>query len=88
MTEVIGELLPVFILIVIGYVVRWRGIISAEAFGQVNRFGYFILYPAFLFTLSSQADLTGADTGPFLLGITSGVLVMVAISLAIRPFFR
>lgn len=88
MTDVIGELLPVFILIVIGYVVRWRGIITAEAFGQVNRFGYFILYPAFLFTLSSQADLTGADTGPFLIGLISGVAVMVAISLAIRPFFR
>jgi predicted permease len=86
-SEVIGELLPVFILIALGYLVRVTRVLTAEAFGQVNRFGYFILYPAFLFMLSSQADLSGSDTASFLLGILAGVLSMVAISLAIRPFF-
>jgi len=86
-TSVIGELLPVFILIVIGWVVRARNIVSAEAFGQVNRFGYFVLYPAFLFTLSSTADLTGGEAGPFILGILLGISVMMALMLATRALF-
>lgn len=87
MNEVIGELLPVFILILIGYGVRAAGIVSAEGFGAVNRFGYFVLYPAFLFTLSSSADLSGGDAGPFILGVLLGFGVMILISLATRPLY-
>ncbi len=87
MTSVVGELLPVFILIVIGWVVRARNIVSAEAFGQVNRFGYFVLYPAFLFTLSSSADLSGGEAGPFILGILLGFAVMMAFAFATKPLF-
>lgn len=87
MSDVIGELLPVFILIVIGWSVRVAGIVSAEAFGQVNRFGYFVLYPAFLFTLSSSADLSGGEAGPFIIGILLGFAIMIAIALATRPLY-
>lgn len=87
MTSVIGELAPVFILIVIGWVVRARNIVSAEAFGQVNRFGYFVLYPAFLFTLSSTADLTGGEAGLFIVGVLLGFAVMMAITFATKPLF-
>ena len=87
MNNVIGELLPVFILIVIGWSTRAAGIVSAEGFGAVNRFGYFVLYPAFLFRLSSSADLSGGEAGPFILGILLGFAVMIALSLATRPFY-
>ncbi len=72
MSEVIAELIPVFLLIAVGYGVRAANIISAEAFGQVNRFGYFVLYPAFLFTLTSTADLTAGVAGPFVMGLLLG----------------
>jgi predicted permease len=85
--NVIAELLPVFILIVIGWGVRAANIVTAEAFGQVNRFGYFVLYPAFLFTLSSTADLSGGEAGPFVLGVLAGFAVMIVMMLATRPFF-
>lgn len=87
MSEVIAELLPVFILIMIGYGVRASGIVTAEAFGQVNRFGYFVLYPAFLFTLSSTADLSGGEAGPFVLGLILGFAVLFAMVLVLKPFF-
>jgi malonate transporter and related proteins len=87
MTSVIGELLPVFILILIGWGVRASGIVTAEAFGQVNRFGYFVLYPAFLFTLTSTADLTGGEAGRFVLALLLGVGALVAIGLSLRPLF-
>lgn len=87
MSEVVGELIPVFVLIVIGYGVRAAGIVTAEGFGHVNRFGYFVLYPAFLFTLSSTADLSGGEAGPFILGLILGFAVLFSSVLILKPLF-
>ena len=88
MTDVLSELAPIFILIALGYGVRTSRVVSAEAFGQVNRFGYFVLYPAFLFSLSSSADITGPDAAPFVFGVLGGFLVMIALALTVLAFFR
>ena len=88
MSNVFAELAPVFILIVLGWGARAGRIASAEAFGHVNRFGYFVLYPAFLFTLSSQADLAAADAPRFILGIVSGFVAMIGLAFLLLPLFR
>ncbi|MGH6950502.1 MAG: AEC family transporter [Vitreimonas sp.] len=88
MTEVVGALAPTFILIALGYIVRASQIATAEQFGMVNRFGYFVLYPAFLFTLVSGASFAGADAGPFLLAVVGGFLALVVIALGLRLVFR
>jgi malonate transporter len=88
MAEVFGALLPTFILIALGYIVRARNIATAEQFGMVNRFGYFVLYPAFLFTLVSGANFAGADAGPFLLALLVGFLSLVVLALGLRLVFR
>ncbi len=87
MHDVVGELLPVFILIVVGWAARASGVASPDALGHVNRFGYFVLYPAFLFTLSSQATITGGQALPFVAGLLAGFAVMVLLALALRFFF-
>jgi predicted permease len=86
-SQTVAELAPVFILIMIGWGVRLSGVISAEGFGWVNRFGYFVLYPAFLFNLSSNADLGAGEAGKFILGLMLGFAVMFAIALAMKPIF-
>jgi malonate transporter len=88
MAEVFGALLPTFILIALGFAARETRIVSAEQFGMVNRFGYLILYPSFLFTLVSSANFAGADAGPFLLAVLGGFLTLVVLALCLRPFFR
>lgn len=88
MSEVLGALAPVFILIVLGWAARAGKLATPEAFGAVNRFGYFVLYPAFLFTLISRADFAGQGAAPFLLGVISGVLVSILIALGLRLVFR
>lgn len=88
MSAVVGELLPVFLLIVAGWAIRAGNVITAEAFGHVNRFGYFVLYPAFLFTLSSQADLAAGEAAPFVFGLLAGFAVMFALMIASRPLFK
>jgi malonate transporter len=88
MSPLLTGLAPVFILIAIGYAARAGKLATPEAFGAVNRFGYFVLYPAFLFTLTSGADFASRGAGPFLIGILGGVLFAVALGLATRVFFR
>jgi malonate transporter and related proteins len=88
MTDVLGALAPVFILIALGSAARAARVASPEAFGAVNRFGYFILYPAFLFTLISGADFSLEGAGPFVLGTLSGFGVVMAIALSLRLLFR
>ena len=88
MGDVLGELAPVFLLIAVGFAAREARILSAEAFGHVNRFGYFVLYPAFLFSLSVSADLGGADSQRFVLGLLLGFAVVIALALLLRFAFR
>jgi predicted permease len=87
-SEVFGALLPTFILIALGYIVRATNIATAEQFGMVNRFGYFVLYPSFLFTLVSDANFAGRDAGPFLLALLIGFLSLVGLALMLRLVFR
>lgn len=88
MTDVILALAPVFILIALGWLARNRRIAEPEAFGAVNRFGYFVLYPAFLFTIVTGADFSSGDAGPFVLGVIAGFAIMIALALATRFVFR
>ena len=88
MPDVALALAPVFILIALGWLARNRRIAEPEAFGAVNRFGYFVLYPAFLFTIVTQADFSSGDALPFVGGVLSGFAAMMLLALALRLVFR
>jgi len=86
--EVVSALAPVFLIIALGWIARESRIASPESFGAVNRFGYFVLYPAFLFTTVTSADFTSGDALPFVLGVLAGFSVMIVLGLGLRLIFR
>lgn len=88
MADVFAALLPTFILIALGYTARATNVVTSDQFGMVNRFGYLILYPSFLFTLVSGANFASGDAGPFLLAVLSGFLSLVVVALSLRLVFR
>ncbi len=88
MAEVYAALAPVFILIALGWLARASRIIAPEGFGAVNRFGYFILYPAFLFTIVTSADFANREAGPFIFAVIAGFAIMAVLALATRFLFR
>lgn len=88
MANVYGALAPVFILIALGWIARNRRIATPEAFSAVNRFGYFFLLPAFLFTTITAADFSNRDAGPFILAVLGGTAAMALLALALRLVFR
>jgi malonate transporter and related proteins len=70
MTVALQALVPVFAVIAAGWLVRRIGLVPEAAWGPVNRFGYLLFYPAFLFATIAGADFGGQGTLPFL-----GVLI-------------
>jgi malonate transporter and related proteins len=88
MTTILSALAPVFLLIVIGWAARARGLVSMEAFGAVNRFGYFVLYPAFLFSTVAGAKVETADAGAFVAAVLLGFLTMCGLALLSKPAFK
>jgi len=88
LADVLAALAPVFILVALGWGARASRIADAQAFGVVNRFGYFTLYPAFLFTLASSAPFFGAASGRFLAAAALGFAAMMLLALSLRLVFR
>ncbi|MDX2237568.1 MAG: AEC family transporter [Hyphomonadaceae bacterium] len=88
MSGVVAALIPVFLLIAIGWGARASRLVTAEQFGAINRLGYFLFYPAFLFTTITGSALEIADAGPFLFGVLGGFACVIAAALALRLVIR
>ncbi len=88
MGDVLSALAPVFLLIVIGWGARRARFLPEEAWAGVNRFGYLVLYPAFLFTTIAGADLGAADAFSFVGATLSGFAAVGLLALLTRFVFR
>jgi len=88
MSDVLTALAPVFLLIAIGWGARASRLLTEETFGAVNRFGYFVPYPAFLFTTVAGADLYEAGAGLFIASCVTGFFVIAMLALSTRLFFK
>jgi malonate transporter len=84
-TAVLLALLPVIILIAMGYGLRRSGMLSAGFWAEAERLSYFILLPALLFHGLATADLDGLPVLPMAISII-GALLAVSAGLALaRP---
>lgn len=88
MNPILAALAPVFLLIVMGWAARARGLVSMEAFGAVNRFGYVVLYPAFLFSTIVGAKVDPGAAAPFLAAVLIGFLTLAGLALLTKPAFK
>jgi predicted permease len=88
MLDVFQALAPVFLIIALGWGARAARILPEETWGVVNRFGYFVPYPAFLFSTVAGADLQAREASAFVAACLAGFLIMAAIALSTRALFR
>jgi len=86
--NVLAALAPVFLLILLGWAVRASRLMPPETLAAVNRFGYFVLYPAFLFTTVASASLGSGEALVFLAAVLLGFLALVALTLLARPLIK
>ncbi|MEZ5450237.1 MAG: hypothetical protein R3E89_15145 [Thiolinea sp.] len=56
MLPIFESLLPVFLLIMTGLLVRRSGLISAEQWAGMDKLSYYVFFPALLFNFLYKAD--------------------------------
>lgn len=78
--NIITTIIPIFIIIIIGWFARWRGFIPPEFISPANRLVYYIAIPALIFHSISKASLkTQFDAAVLAITLLS-VLVVFAVA--------
>ena len=78
MTALIAGVLPVFLMIALGYGLRKSGFLPDEAWRPIEKLSINIFYPSFLIPAIWHADLAGGGAtvvGPILLGLSRSVQI-------------
>jgi malonate transporter and related proteins len=87
MPAVLAALVPVFVLIVFGFLLR-RWLIAEDAhWVGLERLLYYVMFPALLIGTMARADLTKVPVLAVGGTLLAAVLLMSALSLALRPAF-
>lgn len=86
MLEVFAATLPVFLLIFVGWGTVKTKFLSDGFWREAEKFIYFLLFPALLFSSVAKANLGGLDIGAIALAIWGAMAVMTAALLLVRPF--
>jgi malonate transporter and related proteins len=84
MSNALAAILPVFGVIAIGFGAKRLKIVPEASWAAVNSFGYWILYPAFLFSTVATANFTGPDTIGFLTCLLAGFALAATWGLSLR----
>lgn len=88
MTSVIAALLPVFLLIVLGFVLR-RYLLKEETHWiGLERLVYFVLFPSLLIETLSKANLSSVPIGGVGGALLLAVLTVAALCLLLRPILQ
>ena len=86
MLDISFSLLPVFLLIALGAVLKRAGFPGDETWPPLERLVYFVLFPPLLFHTIVTARLEQGEALTLALAFILALAVMAAILLALRPF--
>ncbi len=84
MTEIVLALVPVFLLIAIGYAIRRTGFISEAFWAPADKITFYVFFPALLFRSLASADLEGLPLGGAVAALVLAILAVTAILLLLR----
>jgi hypothetical protein len=84
MSNVVSALLPVFLLIALGWWLKRKGFPGDAFWAPAERLVYFVFFPSLLVTNLSEADLDGLSVGPMATAMVLAVVAMAAIALLLR----
>ena len=89
MQVVISALLPVMLLIVLGFALRKGGFIPAEQWRGIEQLCYWLLFPALLVVTLARSQVSFAALSGFAIALFLMVIVLTAVAYALRvPLMR
>lgn len=86
MLAVVAAILPVFLLVFLGYALRARGFLTEGFWQPAERLTYFVLFPTLIVTTLAKADLAGLTVLPMAGALIAALLIMAALLLVVRPW--
>ena len=88
MLAIFETILPVFLLVVLGALLkRWRQI-DRDMWNGLEQLGFFVLFPALLFITLAKAEFSGIDAGAIALGSIGSVTFIALLLILCWPLFR
>jgi len=84
MFSTLGIVLPIFALILAGYICRKSGALGAQASSELNRFVVFLALPALLFDVMSKVQFSVLYQPGFLAALTLGTGGLFVVTLLLR----
>jgi malonate transporter and related proteins len=89
MNALINVVIPVFGIILTGYLAGRFGVLGPESAAALNRFVYYFAIPAALFIFAARAPLDRIFYWPFIGALASGSVLTLLIALMVgRLWFR
>lgn len=86
MSAILAGVLPVFVLIALGWGLKAGRFIPAETWGPIERVAYFVFYPGFLIPTIWGAQFEGLASAPLGLASVAAVLLIGGGAVLLRPF--
>lgn len=85
MIVVAASLLPVFLLIVLGFCLKHFEVVPEEMWRGVEKLGYWVFFPSLLASTMARADLAAIEISTISLTMTAAFATMAAGLLLVRP---
>ena len=83
-----GAILPIFLLIVVGYIFKRTGFIGDGFWAPAEKLVYFVLLPALIIRSITESDLSSLPVGPMAIALLSTGTCMLVLSLLLKPVLR
>ncbi len=88
MSGLLTGIVPVFAMIALGWGLKQVRFLADDGWRAIERLTYFVFYPAFLVPAVWGADFSAGTAGPVALSTIGVSLVVVALTIAVRPALR
>lgn len=84
MEAILNSLIPVFLVIALGAVIKRIGFLDEGLWAPLDRLTYYVFFPALLLHTLATADLANFDVWPMAYALWGGLFSMVAILMVLR----
>lgn len=84
MLNIISALIPVFLIIALGWTIRRFGFPDSAMWAPMERLVYFVLFPCLILQTLATADFAGIDVGPMTAALLGSIFVMSGIVTLLR----
>jgi malonate transporter len=80
MIPIFESILPIFLIVLLGAVLRRAKVIDQSVWPGLEILGYYVLFPALLFLTLGRADFTGLELGTVAVVSLLAMAVMTAVA--------